>query len=147
LPLNQLPLIGPLARSLPGHYEFTPAKDIADGIEQAKVRRIPPERCEQQAPADRAPIPPDLFARLYAGYERAKERAHRVDFEDMLALTVELLKSDAEAAPTGRVNVVGNAQAPRSGPRRGTLPCASVRKDAWSGYLRWAAVASPGMLR
>ena len=95
---SKLPLIRPLAQRLPGHYRFMPSKDIADAIEWAKVRRIPPERWEQDAPQDRAPIPADLFARIYAGYERAKERAHRVDFEDMLALTVELLESDAEAA-------------------------------------------------
>ncbi|MEX2547828.1 MAG: ATP-dependent DNA helicase UvrD2 [Chloroflexota bacterium] len=96
---SKLPLIRPLARSLPGHYRFTPSKDIADAIEWAKVRRISAERWEQQAP-DRAPIPADLFARIYADYERAKDRAKRVDFEDMLALTVELLESDQEAART-----------------------------------------------
>ncbi|HUG30702.1 MAG TPA: ATP-dependent DNA helicase UvrD2, partial [Candidatus Limnocylindria bacterium] len=95
---SKLPLIRPLARSLPGGYKHTPSKDIADAIEWAKVRRIPPSEWEQQAPPDRAPIPADLFARVYAGYERAKERAHRVDFEDMLALTVELLESDDNAA-------------------------------------------------
>ena len=95
---SKLPLISPLARNLPGHYRFTPTKDIADAIEWAKVRRIPPSRWEHDAPDDRAPIPPDLFARIYAGYERAKERAHRVDFEDMLALTVDLLESDPDAA-------------------------------------------------
>lgn len=94
---SKLPLIGPLARNLPGHYKFTPSKDIADAIEWAKVRCIPPSEWEAQAAADRAPIPADLFARIYAGYERAKDRAHRVDFEDMLALTVELLESDDEA--------------------------------------------------
>ena len=98
---SKLPLIRPLAQRLPGHYRFTPSKDIADAIEWAKVRRIPPGRWGQDAP-DRAPIPADLFARIYAGYERAKERAHRVDFEDMLALTVELLESDAEAAASVR---------------------------------------------
>src|SRR5215212_6399014 len=97
---SKLPLISPLCRALPGHYRFTPSKDIADAIEWAKVRRIPPHRWEQEAPTDRAPIPHDLFARLYADYERAKERAKRVDFEDMLALTVELLESDPEAAET-----------------------------------------------
>ena len=95
---SKLPLINPLARGLPGHYRFTPSKDIADAIEWAKVRRIPPARWEQDAPHDRAPIPADLFARLYADYERQKERNKRVDFEDMLALTVDLLESDPEAA-------------------------------------------------
>ncbi|MEX1157865.1 MAG: ATP-dependent helicase, partial [Thermomicrobiales bacterium] len=95
---SKLPLINPLTRSLPGHYRFTPSKDIADAIEWAKVRRIAPNRWEQDAPEDRAPIPKDLFARIYADYERAKQRQGRVDFEDMLALTVELLESDAEAA-------------------------------------------------
>ena len=97
---SKLPLIGPLARNLPGHYRFTPARDIADAIEWAKVRRIPPARWERDAPDDRAPIPKDLFARLYAAYERQKERNKRVDFEDMLALTVDLLESDPEAART-----------------------------------------------
>jgi DNA helicase-2/ATP-dependent DNA helicase PcrA len=95
---SKLPIIRPLCQRLPGHYRFTPSKDIADAIEWAKVRRIPPERWERDAPTDRAPIPADLFARLYAGYERQKQRNRRVDFEDMLALTVELLESDEEAA-------------------------------------------------
>ena len=96
---SKLPLIRPLAQRLPGHYHFTPTKDLADAIEWAKVRRIPPARWEDDPQAeDRAPIPADLFARVYAGYERAKERAHRVDFEDMLALTVDLLESDQDAA-------------------------------------------------
>jgi DNA helicase-2/ATP-dependent DNA helicase PcrA len=94
---SKLPLLRPLVANLPGHYRFTPGKDVADAIEWAKVRRIPPARWETEG-ADRAPIPADLFARIYAGYERAKTRAGRVDFEDMLALTVELLESDAEAA-------------------------------------------------
>jgi len=97
---SKLPLISPLARALPGHYRFTPSKDIADAIEWAKVRRILPGQWEKQAPADRAPIPPDLFAKIYAGYERAKDSARRVDFEDMLALTVDLLESDPDAART-----------------------------------------------
>ena len=37
--------------ALPGHYRFTPTKDIADAIEWAKVRRIPPDEWEQDAQA------------------------------------------------------------------------------------------------
>ncbi len=96
---SKLPLISPLARNLPGHYRFTPTRDIADAIEWAKVRRIAPDRWEHDPQAtDRAPIPADLFAGIYAGYERAKQRAGRVDFEDMLALTVDLLETDPDAA-------------------------------------------------
>ena len=38
------------------------------------------------------------MARVYADYERAKARAGRIDFEDMLGATVELLETDAAAA-------------------------------------------------
>ena len=36
---SKLPLLGRIARRLPGHYRFTPAKDLADEIEWAKSRR------------------------------------------------------------------------------------------------------------
>ena len=90
-------LLYPLARRLPGHYQFTPLKDLADTIEWAKVRRIRPERWIIEG-GDRAPLPPDLFARLFADYERDKRRAGRIDFEDMLVETVELLETDEAAA-------------------------------------------------
>ena len=61
-------LLAPLAAKLPGHYRFTPVKDLADAIERAKVGRIRPERW-LDAGDGRAPIPPDLFVRLYRDYE------------------------------------------------------------------------------
>jgi DNA helicase-2/ATP-dependent DNA helicase PcrA len=94
---SKLPLIGPLAARLPGGYRWTTVRDLADAIEWAKVRRIPPERWVDEG-GDRAPLPADLFARLYRDYEHQKERTGRIDFEDMLALTVELLESVADAA-------------------------------------------------
>src|SRR5688500_12971679 len=39
---SKLPLLVPLVRALPGHYRFTPSKDIADEIEWAKSRRLTP---------------------------------------------------------------------------------------------------------
>jgi DNA helicase-2/ATP-dependent DNA helicase PcrA len=90
-------LLVPLARRLPGGYAFTTVKDLAEAIEWAKVRRIAPEQWEAEG-ADRAPIPANLFARLYADYERGKVRAGVIDFEDMLVETVRLLETDAEAA-------------------------------------------------
>ena len=94
-----------LARGLPGHYRFAAPRDLAETIEWAKVRRITPNRWEQdgnQAGRERAPIPADLFARLYANYERTKDRAGRIDFEDMLIRTVDLLEGDQDAAETVR---------------------------------------------
>jgi DNA helicase-2/ATP-dependent DNA helicase PcrA len=94
---SKLRLLVPLIGRLPGGYRFTPAKDIADTIEWAKVRRIRPERWASEG-ADRAPIPADLFARLYRDYERAKAEAGLLDFEDMLVETVQLLEDDAPAS-------------------------------------------------
>jgi len=89
-------LLYPLAGRLPGGYKFTQAKDLAETIEWAKVRRIRPERWVADG-GDRAPIPADLFARLYGDYERAKARAGLIDFEDMLVETVDLLETDEAA--------------------------------------------------
>jgi DNA helicase II / ATP-dependent DNA helicase PcrA len=94
---SKLRLLVPLIGRLPGGYRFTPAKDMADTIEWAKVRRIRPERWIREG-GDRAPVPAELFARAYRDYERSKAQAGLLDFEDMLVETVELLEGDAEAA-------------------------------------------------
>ena len=94
---SQLRLLYPLARRLPGGYAFTQAKDLADTIGWAKVRRIRPERWLAEG-GDRAPIPAELFARVYADYERVKARTGVIDFEDMLIETVRLLEEDEAAA-------------------------------------------------
>jgi len=91
-------LLSPLARRLPGNYSFTPTKDLATAIEWAKVRRIGPARWLADGDETVAPIPSDLFARVYADYERSKTRAGLIDFEDMLVETVTLLETDNEAA-------------------------------------------------
>ena len=71
---SKLPLLVRIARRLPGHYRFTPAKDLADEIEWAKSRRLAPAAYEAAAAAARRepPIPVDLFVRSFADYERAK---------------------------------------------------------------------------
>jgi DNA helicase II / ATP-dependent DNA helicase PcrA len=91
-------LLAPIARRLPGHYRFTPVKDLADEIEWAKSRRIAPADYERSATDRRPPIPIDLMARVFADYEQTKARRHRLDFDDMLTLTVELLETDGDAA-------------------------------------------------
>ncbi len=101
---SKAPILGRLARQLPGHYRFTPAKDLADEIEWAKSRRIEPRAYERAATeaGREPPIPPDLFVRVFEGYERAKARADRMDFDDLLLQTVDLLEDDADAAETVR---------------------------------------------
>ena len=96
----KLPMIGRLARQLPGHYRFTPAKDLADEIKWAKSRRIRPRAYEAAAGESgrEPPIPADLFVRVYDGYERAKVRAGRIDFDDLLLETIALLETDGAAA-------------------------------------------------
>jgi DNA helicase II / ATP-dependent DNA helicase PcrA len=101
---SKLPLLGRIARRLPGHYRFTPAKDLADEIEWAKSRRVAPRGyVEASGDARREPpIPVDLFVRAFGDYERAKARAGRIDFDDLLTETIDLLETDAEAAATVR---------------------------------------------
>src|SRR3954464_10637065 len=101
---SKIPILGRLARQLPGHFRFTPAKDLADEIEWAKSRRILPRDYERAATdaGREPPIPVDLFVRVFDGYERAKVRAGRIDFDDLLVGTGALRKSDPEAAATIR---------------------------------------------
>lgn len=101
---SKAPIVARLVRGLPFRWTFTPSKDLADEIEWAKTRRIAPRDYEERA--ERAgrtpPIPGDLVAKVYDGYERAKNRAGRMDFEDLLLRTVDLLADDADAAATVR---------------------------------------------
>ncbi len=97
---SKIPILARIARGLPGHYRFTPAKDLADEIEWAKSRRTDPRGYPQAATAAgrEPPIPVDLFVRAFDGYERARVRAGRLDFDDLLTETVDLLEADRDAA-------------------------------------------------
>ena len=66
-----------------------PALDPADvrGDRRRRRRREPP-------------IPIDLFVKVFANYERAKTRAGRIDFDDLLIETVTLLETDPDALAT-----------------------------------------------
>ena len=99
---SKLPIVGRLARALPGGYRFTTAKDLADEIEWSKSRRLRPATYASEAGDRTPPIPVQLFVRLWADYEREKARAGRIDFDDMLIHTVELLESDPAAAEAVR---------------------------------------------
>ncbi|HSS36356.1 MAG TPA: ATP-dependent DNA helicase UvrD2 [Patescibacteria group bacterium] len=97
---SKVALVVDLARSLPGGYRFVAVRDLAAEIEWAKARRIRPEAYERTVESDGhdGPLPGRLFAPLYRRYEAAKERAGRIDFEDMLELTVRLIEDDESVA-------------------------------------------------
>ena len=97
---SKAPILGPMAAGLPGGYRYLAVRDLASEIEWAKARRIRPSDYEVRALAEErdGPLPPDLMAGLYRRYEAAKERARRIDFEDMLELTIGLIENDATIA-------------------------------------------------
>jgi len=99
---TKLPILIRIARGLPGHYRFSAVRDLATEIEWAKSRGVDPAGYEAALGERTPPLPVDLMRRVFADYERAKARANRIDFDDMLAATAELLTSDPEAAAVVR---------------------------------------------
>jgi DNA helicase-2/ATP-dependent DNA helicase PcrA len=97
---SKAPIMAPLAAGLPGGYRYLAVRDLAAEIEWAKARRIVPAAYEAESDrvARDGPLPGDLMARLYGRYEAAKTRAGRIDFEDMLELTIGLIEGDAAIA-------------------------------------------------
>ncbi len=135
---SKLPVISPLARRLPGGYRYTPARDLADEIEWAKNRRVAPaEYPDVAAATDRTPpIPIDLMGRLYADYERAKQRAGVLDFEDLLEEAARLYGQDAEAAQLVRRRYAWFSV----DEYQDTNPLQQSLLDAWLGDRRDLAV-------
>ncbi len=105
---SKVPILGPLIRGLPMPHRFTPAKDLADEIEWAKSRRLTPTTYEEAVagtvtiPGRKPPIPIEHFIRVFDGYERAKSKSGRIDFDDMLLQTVDILENAPGAAETVR---------------------------------------------
>jgi DNA helicase II / ATP-dependent DNA helicase PcrA len=96
---SKVQLLAPLAATLPGGYRYA-VRDLAAEIEWAKARRITPATylARVAAEAHDGPLPADLMGGLFRRYETARDRAGLIDFEDMLARTVELLETDRLAA-------------------------------------------------
>jgi DNA helicase-2/ATP-dependent DNA helicase PcrA len=90
---SKIPVLAPLAKGLPGGYRYREVRELAAEIEWAKARRIrPSDYVDRAASLDRdAPLPLELMAGLFQSYESALHRAGRIDFEDMLARTIELI--------------------------------------------------------
>ena len=97
---SKVPILAPLAAGLPGGYRYLAVRDLAAEIEWAKARRITHAAyiTQASAAAREGPLPLDLMAGLFKRYEAARERAGLIDFEDMLARTIDLIESDASVA-------------------------------------------------
>lgn len=135
---SKVPLLVPLQRSLPGGYRFTAVKDLADEVEWAKARRLDPASYQATVTAAgrTPPVPADLFAGLFRRYERAKERSGRIDFEDMLARTVEAIAERPDVAEEVR----GRYRWFSVDEYQDTNPLQQALLDAWLGERRDLAV-------
>ena len=87
---SKFALLKTLVGSLPPPHKFKPVRDIATEIEWAKNRRVPPDRYLSELGDHRPPLPAEIMASVYAGYEKRKQRTGTIDFEDLLELTIRL---------------------------------------------------------
>ena len=135
---SKVPLLVPLQRSLPGGYRFTAVKDLADELEWAKARRLDPASYQATVTAAgrTPPVPADLFAGLFRRYERAKERSGRIDFEDMLARTIDAISEHPDVAEEVR----GRYRWFSVDEYQDTNPLQQALLDAWLGERRDLAV-------
>ena len=97
---HKAPLISSLANALPPPHKFLPRRELAGEIEWAKNRMIPANRYLEgvERAKHEPPIPADLMAGIYMGYERRKSSMGKLDFEDMLSLAVRMLTEFPAAA-------------------------------------------------
>ncbi|HEX9697473.1 MAG TPA: ATP-dependent DNA helicase UvrD2 [Actinomycetota bacterium] len=92
-------VLAALVKRLPPPHKFTSVRDIATEIEWAKNRCIGPDRYIELAAAEgrATPVPVEVMGGLYKTYERRKADAGLMDFEDLLARTIELMRTDERA--------------------------------------------------
>jgi ATP-dependent DNA helicase UvrD/PcrA len=135
---SKAPVLAPLQRSLPGGYKFTAIKDLADELEWAKARRLDPSSYQAtvEAMGRTPPLPGDLFAGVFRRYERAKERAGRIDFEDMLVRMLEGFETREDVAEEFR----GQYRWFSVDEYQDTNPLQQALLEAWLGDRRDLAV-------
>jgi DNA helicase-2/ATP-dependent DNA helicase PcrA len=104
---SKAPLIASLANALPPPHKFMPRSELAGEIEWAKNRMVPwRDYLDAVVTLEhQPPIPAELMAGIYQGYERRKERTGRIDFEDMLLMAVRLFDDHPAAADVVRARL------------------------------------------
>ena len=118
--------------------KVTAVKDLADELEWAKARRLDPSTYQAtvEAIGRTPPVPGDLFAGLFRRYERAKERAGKIDFEDMLVRMLEGFETREDVAEEFR----GQYRWFSVDEYQDTNPLQQALLDAWLGERRDLAV-------
>ncbi|HSB40162.1 MAG TPA: ATP-dependent DNA helicase UvrD2 [Gaiellaceae bacterium] len=87
-------LLRQIGNTLPPPFRFRPAGDLATEVEWAKNRRLTPHTYRDGLGAHEPPIPPDLMATVFREYERRKQHAGLIDFEDLLELAIRMYEED-----------------------------------------------------
>jgi ATP-dependent DNA helicase UvrD/PcrA len=87
-------LLRQVGNTLPPPYRFRPAGDLATEVEWAKNRRLTPQTYRDGLGTHEPPIPVDLMATVFREYERRKQAAGLIDFEDLLELAVRMYEED-----------------------------------------------------
>jgi DNA helicase-2/ATP-dependent DNA helicase PcrA len=96
-------VIGPLLRAS-GPQGTVAISDVANEIEWAKARMIPPDRYAAAARATerRLPRSPAELADLYARYEAEKRKRRWLDFDDLLGWCADAIERDDDFAASQR---------------------------------------------
>jgi DNA helicase-2/ATP-dependent DNA helicase PcrA len=90
-------LLRQIGNRLPAPYKFRPAGDLATEIEWAKNRRLTPQTYIAGLGDHESPLPADLAHRVFREYEKRKNEAGTLDFEDLLERTIRVLEDDPHA--------------------------------------------------
>ena len=90
-------ILQPIRRSLPAPYKFRAVRELATEIEWAKNARLTPETYLGGLGEHEPPVPRDLAVRVFRQYEERKSRQGRIDFEDLLELTIRLFEQRPDA--------------------------------------------------
>lgn len=100
---SKVPLLLPAARRL-----RVEARDLAAEVEWAKARRLSSDQYAAHALGRRPPVGAERMAAVFADYERDKDEANLIDFDDMILLTERMLREheDVAAEVRGRYRFV-----------------------------------------
>ena len=94
---NKYAFVNSLIDSLPAEHRKVTAGDLVSEIEWARNSRITPENYLSRVAGHETPLPAELMADVFRGYEQAKRDAQVIDYEDQLELAVRVFESDDAA--------------------------------------------------